>query len=90
MLVSMFINYLMLDGKKYIASKIFYGAMNEVQRRFPDKDPLQFFKTAIDNLKPQIEVRSKRIGGATYQVPMEIKEKTPNHPRPSMAPHLFS
>jgi small subunit ribosomal protein S7 len=73
--VQQFINYLMVDGKKSVATSIFYNALDEVHKRFPDKEPLEFFDACISNLRPQIEVRSKRVGGATYQVPMEIKEK---------------
>jgi small subunit ribosomal protein S7 len=72
LLVSKFINCLMHNGKKSVAQALFYRAMDEIKRRAPDKDPLEIFQTAIENVKPQIEVRSKRIGGAAYQVPMQV------------------
>ncbi|MEZ6195988.1 MAG: 30S ribosomal protein S7 [Planctomycetota bacterium] len=72
-LVSKFINCLMLDGKKSTAQAIFYDAMQIVEQRVKDVPPLEVFEVAIENLKPVIEVRSKRVGGATYQVPIEVK-----------------
>jgi len=74
-LVSKFINCIMRDGKKSIAEKIFYRAMDIIEEKIPDKDPLEVFETAINNVKPLIEVRSRRVGGATYQVPMEVAPK---------------
>jgi len=65
-------NGLMLDGKKSVAEKIVYGAFDEIERK-AKQDPLQIFHSALDNVKPQIEVRSRRVGGATYQVPMEVR-----------------
>ena len=65
-------NGLMLDGKKSAAEKIVYGAFDEIERK-AKQDPLQIFHNALDNVKPQIEVRSRRVGGATYQVPMEVR-----------------
>ncbi|MEE9393766.1 MAG: 30S ribosomal protein S7 [Planctomycetota bacterium] len=73
-LVSKFINCLMLDGKKATAQKVFYDAMKIVEKKVPDAPPVEVFLQAIDNLKPVIEVRSKRVGGATYQVPIEVKK----------------
>lgn len=90
LLVSQFINYLMLDGKKSTAQKIFYGALQLLKKRFANNEAakklnekaaknepfeLRVFKMAINNVKPQIEVRSRRVGGATYQVPMDIEKK---------------
>ena len=63
---------LMVDGKKSIAEKIVYGAFDEIERK-SKQDPLQIFHSALDNVKPQVEVRSRRVGGATYQVPMEVR-----------------
>lgn len=74
-LVSKFINALMLDGKKSVAEKIFYQAMDTIKKRVKeDEDPLKVFETAIENIKPLVEVRSKRVGGATYQVPMPVEK----------------
>ena len=71
-LASKFINCLMWDGKKSIAQNVFYGALDEIKRRLPEQEPIQVFHTALDNVKPHIEVRSKRVGGASYQVPMQV------------------
>ena len=72
LLVSKFINCLMEDGKKNIAQGIFYDAMDIIKKKMPDADPLEVFTTAVENVKPSIEVRSKRVGGAAYQVPMQV------------------
>ena len=72
MLASKFINCLMLDGKKTTAQKVFYDALEEISRRNNDVEPIEVFETAIENVKPYIEVRSKRVGGASYQVPMQV------------------
>ena len=74
-LISKFINCLMWDGKKTIATKIFYTAMDEVVKKMKDVPPLEVFEGAINNVKPFVEVRSKRVGGANYQVPMQVKAK---------------
>ncbi len=63
----------MLDGKKSVAQAVFYDAMEIVAKRISDKPPEEVFAQAINNIKPVIEVRSKRVGGATYQVPIEVK-----------------
>jgi small subunit ribosomal protein S7 len=73
-LVSKFINCLMWDGKKSTAEGVFYDAMDHIQQKL-SKEPLEVFKQAIENIKPLIEVRSKRVGGATYQVPIEVTSK---------------
>ncbi len=75
LLVSKFINCLMWKGKKLKAEKIFYTALDIIAERMKDKDPLEVFTTAVENVKPVLEVRSKRIGGATYQVPVEVPPK---------------
>ncbi|NQT19572.1 MAG: 30S ribosomal protein S7 [Planctomycetes bacterium] len=75
MLASKFINNLMHRGKKTRAQKIFYDAMDVVAERFPDMESLEAFETAIENVKPLVEVRSKRVGGTTYQVPMQVRTK---------------
>jgi small subunit ribosomal protein S7 len=74
-LVSKFINCLMWDGKKNTAQQVFYDAMDIVAKKIADTEPLEVFEKAVNNVKPLIEVRSKRIGGASYQVPMQISSK---------------
>jgi small subunit ribosomal protein S7 len=74
-LVQKFINSFMLDGKKSTAVRVFYGAMDIIQKKVRDADPLDVFTQAVENVKPHIEVRSKRVGGATYQVPMQVNQK---------------
>ena len=73
-LVSKFVNCLMYDGKKSIAQKVFYDATDLIARRLPNENPIDVFTRAIENVKPVIEVRSKRVGGATYQVPMQVNK----------------
>lgn len=73
--VAKFINQLMYDGKKSVAQEVLYGALEEIHRRLKDQEPLDVLVSAINNVKPQVEVRSKRVGGATYQVPMEVNRK---------------
>jgi len=70
--VAKFINTLMLNGKKSIAERVMYGALDHVARR-TKKDPLTVFEEALENVRPQVEVRSRRVGGATYQVPVEVR-----------------
>jgi small subunit ribosomal protein S7 len=74
-LVSKFINCLMWQGKKTIAQKVFYGAMDQVSKKVKDVPVLELFETAINNVKPYVEVRSKRVGGANYQVPMQVNKR---------------
>lgn len=71
-LVSKFINGIMLDGKRSLAEHVFYGALEEIKKK-ADKDPIEMFQSAVDNVKPTLEVRSRRVGGATYQVPVEVR-----------------
>jgi len=71
-ILAKFINNLMKDGKKSTAERIVYGAFDKVQARMKG-DPLQVFHEALDNVKPTLEVRSRRVGGATYQVPVEVR-----------------
>lgn len=71
-LASKFINCLMHDGKKTIAQGVFYNALDEIKKRIPEQEPIDVFTTAVENVKPHIEVRSKRVGGASYQVPMQV------------------
>ena len=72
LLASKFINVLMWDGKKSTAQSVFYKALEMVGERIGDSEPIEVFDTAINNVKPDIEVRSKRVGGASYQVPMQV------------------
>lgn len=74
-LVTRFVNNLMYDGKKSIAYDIFYDALDIVGEKMKDneKSPLEIWKTALANITPQVEVKSRRVGGATYQVPMEVR-----------------
>ena len=74
LLVSKFINNLMWDGKKTVAQRVFYDALDEIKRRMPDVEELDVFNQAVENVKPFIEVRSKRVGGAAYQVPMQVNK----------------
>lgn len=72
LLASKFINVLMWDGKKSTAQSVFYKALEMVGERINEPEPIEVFDTAINNVKPDIEVRSKRVGGASYQVPMQV------------------
>ena len=74
LLASKFINCLMLDGKKSTAQKIFYDALEIIGEKLQDVTPIEVFEQAIENVKPHIEVRSKRVGGAAYQVPMQVNK----------------
>jgi len=74
-LVSKFINCMMLDGKKWASQRIFYDALDIIGTKIKDEEPVEVFKKAIESVKPLIEVRSKRVGGATYQVPMQVNSK---------------
>jgi len=73
-LVARVINYVMRAGKKSTAERIIYGAMNQIQAK-SDQDPLGVLIRAVDNIKPRVEVKSRRVGGATYQVPVEISAR---------------
>jgi small subunit ribosomal protein S7 len=75
--VTQFVNNMMLDGKKSIAYEIFYRAMDLVEAKTKDegKSPLEIFKQALENITPQVEVKSRRVGGATFQVPMEVRSE---------------
>jgi len=72
LLASKFINCVMYDGKKSVAQKLFYDAMDIVAEKVKNADPGEVFHQAIENIKPHIEVRSRRVGGAAYQVPMQV------------------
>ena len=71
-MASKFINCLMWDGKKSVAQSIFYDALEEVHKKIPDVEAIEVFTQAVENVKPDIEVRSRRVGGASYQVPMQV------------------
>ena len=71
--VSKLINYIMLDGKKEVARKVVYGAFNAIKEKTGNDSPLEVFETALKNTGPMMEVRSRRVGGANYQVPREVK-----------------
>jgi small subunit ribosomal protein S7 len=70
--VSRFINCLMLDGKRSVAERIFYGAVDQAEKKL-NQQGLEIFSSVLDNIQPAIEVRSRRVGGATYQVPVEVR-----------------
>ncbi|TWT46608.1 30S ribosomal protein S7 [Botrimarina hoheduenensis] len=72
LLASKFINCLMIGGKKSTARTIFYDALDVIKQRVPDVEPIDVFTQAVENVKPAIEVRSRRVGGAAYQVPMQV------------------
>lgn len=72
LLASKFINCLMWDGKKSTAQRVFYDALEQIQKRMPDIPPIDVFTQAVEHVKPTVEVRSRRVGGATYQVPMQV------------------
>ena len=74
LIIARFMNRIMLDGKKSISEKIVYGAFDIVSKK-TEKDPLSFFHEALDNVKPNLEVKSRRVGGATYQVPIEVRPR---------------
>ena len=73
-ILAKFMNRIMKDGKKSTSEKIVYGAFEIVSKK-TDKSPIEFFHSAMDNVKPNLEVRSRRVGGATYQVPMEVRPR---------------
>jgi len=72
-LIAKFTNVLMLDGKKSTARKILYGAMAEIGQREREQPPLEVVKVAVEHVKPAVEVKSRRVGGSTYQVPVEVR-----------------
>jgi len=71
-MVTRFVNIVMLDGKKSVAERILYGAFDEIESKTRN-DPLAMFRRALDNVRPRVEVKSRRVGGATYQVPVEVR-----------------
>ena len=77
-LVSKFTNGLMLDGKKSLARRLFYDAMGVIESKVTEEEPLIVFETAMENVRPRVEVKSRRVGGATYQVPIEVRPERRN------------
>jgi small subunit ribosomal protein S7 len=75
LVVAKFVNCLMWDGKKSVANRVFQDAMDIIAKRIKDTPPIEVFETAINNVKPNIEVRSRRVGGSNYQVPMQVSKK---------------
>jgi len=74
LILAKFINFIMHDGRKDTAEKIIYNTLNKIKEKTKN-DPLKIFNEAIDNIRPNLEVRSRRVGGATYQVPVEVRTK---------------
>jgi small subunit ribosomal protein S7 len=72
-LVTKFTNCLMVSGKKSVARHVFYDAMNIIDQKVADEEPLTIFEAAMENVRPRVEVKSRRVGGATYQVPVEVR-----------------
>ncbi len=77
-LVARFTNGLMQDGKKSLARRLFYDAMTVLESKVSDEEPLVVFETAMENVRPRVEVKSRRVGGATYQVPIEVRPERRN------------
>ena len=77
-LVSKFTNGLMERGKKSVARRIFYDAMDIIATKMPDEEPIVIFEEAMEKVRPRVEVKSRRVGGATYQVPMEVRQTRRN------------
>lgn len=71
--VTKFVNKVMFDGKKNVAQRLVYSAIDELKAKVAGEEPIAVFKKAIENVKPQLEVRSRRVGGATYQVPVDVR-----------------
>lgn len=71
--VAQFINKMMKDGKKSLSQRIFYHALKVLKEKVPEKESLEVFKTSLENCKPSLEVRSRRVGGANYQVPVDVR-----------------
>ena len=71
-LITKFVNVVMKDGKKTVAERLLYNALKVIEER-TEEDPMKVFKKAVDNVKPQVEVKSRRVGGSTYQVPVEVR-----------------
>jgi small subunit ribosomal protein S7 len=76
--ISQFINKVMSEGKKSVAQRIVYGALDLLGEKFKEGDPMKVFKDALENVKPVLEVKSRRVGGSTYQVPLEVRSERRN------------
>ena len=74
-LIAKFINCMMWEGKKSVSQRVFYDAMDIISKKMKDVTPVEVFEKAVNNVKPMIEVRSKRVGGSSYQVPMQVSAK---------------
>ncbi len=72
-ILAKFINIVMLDGKKSVAEKIVYGALDAISEKKSEQDAIELFETALENVRPAVEVKSRRVGGSTYQVPVEVR-----------------
>ena len=81
-LVTRLVNSIMLDGKKGVAQKIVYEAFETVKEK-TGNDPLEMFEKAMENIMPSLEVKARRVGGSTYQVPLEVSPRPPRDPRPA-------
>ena len=75
LVLAKFVRALMIDGKKNTAEKLIYSSFDKIEKKEKEKTPLEVFKSAIENVQPQIETRSRRVGGATYQVPVEVSPR---------------
>ena len=75
LVLAKFVRALMIDGKKNTAEKLIYSSFDKIEKKEKEKSPLEVFKSAIENVQPQIETRSRRVGGATYQVPVEVSPR---------------
>ena len=75
LVLAKFVRALMIDGKKNTAEKLIYSSFDKIEKKEKEKAPLEVFKSAIENVQPQIETRSRRVGGATYQVPVEVSPR---------------
>jgi small subunit ribosomal protein S7 len=73
--VAKFVSCIMRDGKRSVAERVFYGALDRVRERMSEREPLEVWRQAVENVKPLVEVRSRRVGGANYQVPVEVSAK---------------
>ena len=71
--ITKFVNKMMYSGKKAVAQKLFYDSLKELEGKIPNEEPIAVFKKALENCKPSLEVRSRRVGGATYQVPVDVR-----------------
>ena len=78
LVLTKFMNYVMYEGKKAVAENIIYGAFDLIEAKRRDQGPLETFHAALENVSPSVEVRSRRVGGATYQVPVEVRPRRAN------------